>query len=89
MARSIEPEAAGASDHFAIVVSRYNESITSKLLSGAVETAQLPLLPESTSGAETERDRTLSRAVDTVRARFGREAIVAASLADRGRRRRR
>jgi DNA polymerase-4 len=56
-------------------------------LSGAVETAQLPLLPESASGAETERDRTLSRAVDTVRARFGREAIVAASLADRGRRR--
>jgi 6,7-dimethyl-8-ribityllumazine synthase len=38
MPRVIEPRAVSPADGFAVVVSRYNESITGKLLSGAVET---------------------------------------------------
>lgn len=38
MPRVIEGELAGGDARFAIVVSRYNESITSKLLDGAIQT---------------------------------------------------
>jgi len=38
--RVIEPRDVSPDDRFAIVVSRYNESITTKLLAGAVETLQ-------------------------------------------------
>jgi 6,7-dimethyl-8-ribityllumazine synthase len=38
MPRVIEPRDVSPDDRFAIVVSRYNESITKKLLAGAVET---------------------------------------------------
>ncbi len=40
MPRIIEPEEPSPSNVFGVVVSRYNESITSKLLDGAVETLQ-------------------------------------------------
>jgi 6,7-dimethyl-8-ribityllumazine synthase len=40
MPRVIEPKAVTATDCFAIVVSRYNGSITEKLLSGALEALQ-------------------------------------------------
>jgi 6,7-dimethyl-8-ribityllumazine synthase len=38
MPNIFEGRAVGGDDHFSIVVSRYNETITSRLLSGAVET---------------------------------------------------
>jgi DNA polymerase-4 len=37
--------------------------------------SQLPLFPDATRGAETERDRKLSKAVDAVREKFGGAAI--------------
>lgn len=46
MAGSIEPEAVSTDDRFAIVVSRYNESITGKLLSGAVGTLHAAGVPD-------------------------------------------
>ena len=44
---------------------------------------QLALFERLGEGAETERDRTLARAVDRVRARFGPKGIVPGGLQDR------
>jgi hypothetical protein len=41
---------------------------------------QLPLFPGAEPALETERDRTVARTVDRVRARFGDGAILPASL---------
>jgi DNA polymerase-4 len=46
-------------------------------------TAQLPLFQSQAGALETDRDRSLARASDTVRGRFGADAIKPARLLDR------
>jgi DNA polymerase-4 len=55
-------------------------------LSPADEAMQLGLFSEPVAG-ETDRERTVSRAMDEVRDRFGPEAVVPGRLIDRGRKR--
>ena len=54
--------------------------VTLASLSGEGYAAQLPLFGHGEPALETERDRALSRVVDSVRARFGDAALLPASL---------
>jgi DNA polymerase-4 len=49
-------------------------------LATSPEPPQLALFSDTTASLETERDRTVSRTVDVVRAKFGQDAIGAAQL---------
>ena len=49
-------------------------------LATSPEAPQLALFADTTASLETERDRTVARTVDTVRAKFGQDAIGAAQL---------
>jgi hypothetical protein len=49
-------------------------------LATSPEPPQLALFSDATASLETERDRTVARTVDVVRAKFGQDAIGAAQL---------
>ncbi|MDQ2768333.1 MAG: DNA polymerase IV [Gemmatimonadota bacterium] len=49
-------------------------------LATSPEPPQLALFPDTTASLETERDRTVARTMDVVRAKFGQDAIGAAQL---------
>ena len=68
-------EAAGATLHFRRVPAR----LLGVSLSGLTEAdgeAQLTLFDEGSPMLESDKDRRLSRAIDAVRSRFGRDAVL-------------